>query len=111
MISLYLILDKTFEIAGLQRPVFCSNQNLVNGINTLNIDFNRILLALLHVDDVQVYYTKAKSIILYKKDFEYTLSEQEIGEFKLEPYAHQITAINFGIKHFKWLNLFSMGLG
>jgi len=39
------------------------------------------------------------------------LSAEEISKFKLKPFQHQIEAVNYGIKHKKWLNLFSMGLG
>lgn len=39
------------------------------------------------------------------------LSQEEIDSFKLKPFDHQIEAINFGLKHPKWLLLDSMGLG
>lgn len=39
------------------------------------------------------------------------LTEEEIKEFKVEPFAHQISAINYGLKRKKWLLLDSMGLG
>ena len=39
------------------------------------------------------------------------LSQQEIESFKLKPFQHQIDAVNYGLTHKKWLNLFSMGLG
>ena len=41
-------------------------------------------------------------------------TEDEIKEFKLKPFPHQVEAINFGLnpKHNgKWLLLDSMGLG
>ena len=41
------------------------------------------------------------------------LSDQEISEFKIKPYDHQIEAINYGLstETGKWLLLDSMGLG
>ena len=39
------------------------------------------------------------------------LTEDEITQFKIKPFQHQLEAINFGLKHDGWLLLDSMGLG
>ena len=39
------------------------------------------------------------------------LSETEKVSFKMNPFEHQLEAINFGLAHEKWLLLDSMGLG
>lgn len=39
------------------------------------------------------------------------LSETEKISFKMNPFEHQLEAINFGLAHEKWLLLDSMGLG
>ena len=41
----------------------------------------------------------------------FELTQDEIDSFKYKPFQHQIDGINFGLKHQKWLNLMSMGLG
>lgn len=41
----------------------------------------------------------------------FELTADEIASFKYKPFQHQIDGINFGLKHQKWLNLMSMGLG
>lgn len=111
MIKLELLDNATFKISGLATELFCCGKFLTNGIYTISFEPKRLLLALLHKDDVKLYLNNTEVATLYKKDFEYTLTEDEIKEFKIEPFAHQIAAINFGLKHPKWLNLFSMGLG
>lgn len=39
------------------------------------------------------------------------LSQEEIAGLKQPPFKHQIEAVDFGLKHPKWLLLDSMGLG
>ena len=39
------------------------------------------------------------------------LTQEEIENFKIKPFDHQISAINYGLKHKKWLLLDTMGLG
>ena len=39
------------------------------------------------------------------------LTDEEIKNFKIKPFDHQIEAINYGLKHPKWLLLDTMGLG
>lgn len=39
------------------------------------------------------------------------LTEDEIAQFKIKPFRHQLEAVNFGLKHDGWLLLDSMGCG
>ena len=64
------------------------------------------------------YYDNIELRLLNQKDeisncHDFDLSDEEISQFKLKPFQHQIEAINFGLSpyHQKWLLLDSMGLG
>lgn len=64
------------------------------------------------------YYDDIEVLLLPDKVEEpnhgnFDLDQDEIDSFKLEPFKHQVEAINYGLQpeHRKWLLLDSMGLG
>ena len=62
------------------------------------------------IDNLQlILLSDENEVILNSTD----LTDEEIRSFKIKPFAHQIEAVNFGLreKHKKWLLLDSMGLG
>ena len=86
--------------------------NIVDGheIELKNADINKVLNELLHQDDLEILIGFNK-YIFKKSNFNYRLTENEIRRFRYIPYAHQVEAINFGLKqkHSKWLLLDGMG--
>lgn len=70
----------------------------------------QLLDSLTFIDDIQLVLN---SELQKTEDESNILTEEEIRSFKIKPFAHQIDAINFGLKqkHKKWLLLDSMGLG
>ena len=66
--------------------------------------------SLTFIDDVKLVLN---SELEKTEDASVELTDEEIRSFKIKPFAHQIDAINFGLrqKHKKWLLLDSMGLG
>ena len=109
-------LDKSviFEFSNLKNSYLIWDYNIINNqkIEIQKIDINNIFNELLHIDDITII-ANASEYFFKKLDYNYRLTEQEIKEFKFKPFAHQIDAINFGLKqkHKKWLLLDSMGLG
>lgn len=86
--------------------------NIIDGfeIELENADINKVLNELLHQDDLEIQIDSNK-YIFKKLNFSYRLTENEIRRFHYIPYAHQVEAINFGLKqkHPKWLLLDGMG--
>lgn len=70
----------------------------------------QLLDSLTFIDDIKLILN---SELENTEDNSAELTEEEIRSFKIKPFAHQIDAINFGLrqKHKKWLLLDSMGLG
>ena len=70
----------------------------------------QLLDSLTFIDDVKLVLN---SELEKTEDASVELTDEEIRSFKIKPFAHQIDAINFGLrqKHKKWLLLDSMGLG
>ena len=73
--------------------------NIVDGheIELKNTDINKVLNELLHQDDLKILIDFNK-YIFKKSNFNYRLTENEIRRFRYIPYAHQVEAINFGLK-------------
>lgn len=97
------------EISGLLSSVGYSDRELRNGINSIS-NISRALGALLKTDDITLTNGNV-SEIYYKDDYKYRLSEDEIKEFKIAPFAHQIDGINFCLGKRNVLLLDSMGVG
>ena len=66
-----------------------------------------VLEALVFFDDIQLELFDIDS---NKKGLS-ELTEEEIRQFKITPYKHQIEGINFGLSHPKFLLLDEMGAG
>lgn len=98
-----------FEIDNVNKTIW--DYDITKKIIDIKLnDINKVLNELLHLDDICIYIGE-KRYVFRKSDYEYRLSESEIRRLKLEPFAHQIDAINFGLKKYrsKWLLLDSMG--
>lgn len=101
----------TCNILGLAENLSYRTSEVKNGINRLSFsDMPGICSALLRLDDLEIK-NKENSYLFNKKNYSYVLSNNEIKEFKYQPLAHQIEAINYALKHRSLLLLDSMGLG
>lgn len=70
------------------------------------LDLAELLDALTYFDDIDLVLHQNSTVSDAPN-----LTDSEIAQFKMKPFQHQIDAVNYGMKHKKWLNLFSMGLG
>jgi SNF2 family DNA or RNA helicase len=75
---------------------------------------SRLLDSLTFLDEIQLKLldTPESGEFHFGRQFNMEpLSETEKVSFKMNPFEHQLEAINFGLAHEKWLLLDSMGLG
>ncbi len=101
------------ELKGVPEGVIYRDISILDGIQTFSLKLlARAINALIHADDLTITNENG-SFLFRKEDYAYTLSEEEIKSFKVEPFWHQVEAINYGLhpSHKKWLLLDSMGLG
>lgn len=85
---------------------------LLNGPNVLNIkDLSGLFSALIHIDDITFITPAGNNYTFRSKDYAYTLTNDEIKEFKILPFAHQFEGINYCLHTKHVLLLDSMGLG
>lgn len=86
-VSYYFEKDYTWEISSIDLKLFLENATILDDIElTLLVDKIE--------EDTTQYVTK-----------------EEIAKLNFEPREHQVVAINYHLKHKKWLLLDSMGVG
>ena len=63
------------------------------------------------IDSFCIYEDITLKLLSCKEDEVRIIKKHKLGKYKLDLYAHQIDAINYGLDHDKWLLLDSPGLG
>lgn len=100
------------EIDGLTGDFEYRTCTLSNGCNALATkDASGLFSALIHIDDITFTTPAGNSYTFNSKDYIYTLTNDEIKEFKILPFAHQLEGINYCLHTKHVLLLDSMGLG
>ena len=67
----------------------------------------KLVDALVLHDDIELKLLDTEKKVISKN----SLTESELGSFRVKPFSHQVDSINFGLNHEKWLLLDGMGLG
>ena len=70
------------------------------------VDLKKFLDQATKIDDIQIRFVEDQPTIPDEK-----VTEDEFNNFKIKPFKHQVVAIEYHLKHKRWLLLDSMGLG